>query len=321
MIFTTTAEIKKHHPCLITFKFEEIEHLVRQVGEDEIVPLIGDALYEELTGESSSSVDDALLEKVRDVLAPLIFYYYIPFAQGKVGTAGILIVQNEGETQAPGWMIREMRSEAYEKAMKAAERLLKWLEKNKADYDSWVDSDAYTVFKELFINTVDEFHDEVNIDKSRRTFLALKQKIKLCEKEYIKPILGTTLFDAIKEDINSGEISAEFEPLLDLIRTALANLSIASAINSLNLKIDKNGITLYEALGNDDPKRKQPLAEQLREFKQEHQQIGENFLKKLSDYLRDNKDDYSDYVDSDEAEENDGEHFTNDSNQSVGGFF
>lgn len=324
MIFDSIEQIREHHHCLITFKYQDIKHLVRQVGEDEIIPLIGEALYQQLNSapEDSSSGSSDLLEKVRDVLAPLIFYYYIPFAQGKSGAAGIMIIQNEGEVQAPGWMVREMRSEAYEKAMRAAERLLKFLEKNKGDYEEWVDSDAYTILKELFINTADEFHKEVNINRSRRTFMAIRQKIKLAEEDYIKPILGEGLFDAIKEDINSGDISAEFVPLLKYIKTAVANLAIASSVLSLNFKIDDKGITLYDnSMSNDDdPKRKQALAEQLREFKQEHQQIGENFLKKLSDYLRDNKEEYSDYVDTDEAEANDGKHFTNDPDQKVGGF-
>jgi hypothetical protein len=321
MIFSSIDEIKQHHPALITLDFEELENFIRQVEEDEIIPLIGDELYNELI----DSVDDSsapeslvkLLVKVRDVLAPLIFYNYIPFMNGKQGQSGIMVVENDNERQAPRWMIEKMQTEAHNKAMKAAERLLSFLEKNADDYESWTSSDVYTEYKDGFIINATEFDKYVNINKSRRIFLALKTSIKRIEEWKIKPVLGDDLFDEIKQEIAENDISTNNIKLLNFIKQAVASLSISEGITELAITIDEKGVTLYEHTGTaDDPKRVPAELQRINNYSTKKEYSGNTYLKQLEEFLIKNKTDYPLY----NAGDADGEPFRNSETSNTAGF-
>ncbi len=188
----------------------------------------------------------------------------------------------------------------------------------------WAQSSSYTVFKECFIHTAKEFSRYFNINESRRTFLALKAAMRNVEHFYIRTTICTEFFDELKAEVLAGSISAENQKVLDKIKPAVANLSMAKALNELSFEISELGITLSAISDREDRNAKHPAPDsRLSLLSRELQQYGNAYLGELIQFLADNIDDYPTYENSDcytptEEEEPDG---TGSINQEDSGLF
>ena len=297
MLFSTPDEIKNFLPQNAAFEMQQISSFITDTEDTLIVDAIGQAQYDLLhAAYSNANISGALeklLKKVRRPLANYAYYKYIPFAQLTFSASGIHIEVNEQKRSAFPEMIEKLEDACIEGANTGIENLLKWMEANKADYAAWTGSTAYTVFKECFINTATEFSDHFNIGNSRRTFLALKGTMKKVEEFSIKPILCSTLFDAIKVEIKSGTVSPSNTALLNFIKPAVALLTGARALTMPNIEFTSDGCQLA-ATRDRPPLKPRPAApaDKIGAMQLAAQTDAQVYLKQLNDYLYANADTY-----------------------------
>jgi hypothetical protein len=140
--------------------------------------------------------------------------------------------------------VQNLKENWIRRANTSLDLVLKFLDEHKEDYPGYVCQDA-----DLFIRTTFEFNSEVDIRESRRVFVSLKPIIRSIEKKYIRPTLSAELFDELKEALQSDEgLAEEQKVLIDMIRPALAHLTMARAL--LEISIDVLDWGIFDTAGN-----------------------------------------------------------------------
>jgi hypothetical protein len=295
MLFTEISELKAHVRITESFNMDDIRHHIRTVEEDYLIPAISQNQYDDLLAAYEASIAETptplsadnkkLLEKCRDVIAPIAMYYFTPDAPFISGQTGMMVPEQDDKRTAEKWMIDRAMFASYKRGLKAIDRLLEYLEKNIDTFILWAESDSYTIYKQGFINSVKQFEKFVRIGNSRRTFLALQPIMDRIEENRIQSAISPDLYDAIKEQILDDDLTPENKKLLYKIQSAVANLTIAEGIMQLPLIVDEEGIILSE-----DPRAMTP--EQKLMLTKNRQQLGENDMADLQDFLYKNADNY-----------------------------
>lgn len=297
-LFKTTDEIKNFLPVNLTFQFKDILPFLNEVERDYIIPAISQDQYNNLhTAYQTSSTDadqDALLAKIRVPLASFAYMLWIPWGQVQINSSGIQISVSENMKTAFAWQIENLERSASKSGFSGLEALLEFLETNKATYTLWAASDSYTESKEHFINTAKEFSDACDLKVTRRTYMLVKSMMSRLEKTVIKNTIGSDTYDSIKAQILSGSISSSNEELLDLIRPAVANLTLAKALTILSIQVDELGISVLSTpVTNASAKINTPAnANHLSSLQKQCQTEGESFLQQLETKVNEDDEDY-----------------------------
>lgn len=218
---------------------------VEQAEEDYLKPILGTTEYDNLVTASGSlpyaGNDLALYNKLKAPLAQISAYLAVPDLDVNLSTNGFTVHKDESSAPASQKRVEQFRLSQLRKAMSGFDRLLAWLEAEKATYTDWAAGEGYTELKQGFVNTTAEFNAVVDIANSRHLFMRLRPYRRKVEQYELKSYLGADLYDEIKSEIAAGSISADNQALLPFIREAVSNRAIAKGMLPLNLQIDERG--------------------------------------------------------------------------------
>lgn len=293
MIFKTTDDLKKYFSLTSGFTFDSFKPFLSSSLEENIYPWISKTQYTDLDtayiGNTMTSDQQNLLVYAQRTLAHMAMFKYSFLADKTIGVNGVNVNTDDDNKMIAQWRMEDLREYCLTEYDASVEQLLKFLETNKATYTLWAASTSYTVYKESFINNVDEFHSYFKIGNSRRTFLALKGIMKRVEDFKIKTITGTNLFNQIKTQINTATISSNNQNLLNLIKPAVALLSGARGCNELLFKISSDGLVVDTTSASLTQKVKtNPQAQLITARMYQAIDDGNNYLEQLKNYLFDN---------------------------------
>lgn len=303
-LFKNIEELTGFVPIMESFDFKLVLPDVERAEKKWIIPIIGKEQYQELQdyyddgGYDPEADDDtnALLKIVRAPIAQLAFFLYAPKGNVNVGSSGIQQTHTENSKPAFQWATDQMLQSYFEGGMEGLDVLQDFLNEHIEDYDVWNTSDAFKAARELFINTSKEFDKHFSINSSRRTFMAMRHIMKRHNDITIKTLLGKELFDEIKEQVIDDDVSDENELLLEIIRPAIAHLTISDAVTELGLKIDEFGITVTNSNTSSSTQNLQARlpapADMTNDLHRKEKTIGEQFLAELRAFLEENADDY-----------------------------
>lgn len=252
MLFKSTTEFREYENVAATLEFADIKPSIRQVELNVLIPVLSQAEYDSLNNAytAAASVNDlnadqkALLEYCRFVVAPLALVLWSFGGQLSKSSQGIQIVSTETHKQAFQWQVIEDRQALRLRGYQSVDRLLLFLENKKLVYTDWAGSDAYTVFKENFIQTAADYTNYYNIKGSRYLFYLIKPFINQVENGIVKNTILEKLYNTLKTKVKDGGLTTAEKKLIELLKPAVAGLSLAKAINQLTLQVTENGITL-----------------------------------------------------------------------------
>jgi hypothetical protein len=289
-LFKNTEELKQFVPATVTFDFEAVKPFIHQAEVKYIMPYLGvdqfNALRVAYQANSLSNAQTKLLELVRIPLANFAFALFVPVGQLQIAASGIQQGGSKDKKAAAQWQIDELQTSFMNAGYDAIDPMLEYLEENKLLFPAWASSTAYTVLKQFFINTARQFSEFVWINESRRTFLTLRAHMKKTEEFSILPITCKPLFAELKSQILSGSISGANQALLNLIRPAVAHLTIARAIEELSVVFSENGIQVANNVGSTYTKGKEPASDaRLQRLKCQAQADGETYLARIRELL------------------------------------
>ena len=228
---------------------------IEEAQETFIKPVLGIGLYEQLQDAMTLDPvppDDGitlenlakLLEMVRKPLALYALWLGADEFGVSISSQGIQVIETPTHKTAPQYRVQNLKENWIRRANTSLDLVLKFLDEHKEDYPGYVCQDA-----DLFIRTTLEFNSEVDIRESRRVFVSLKPIIRSVEKKYIRPALSAELFDELKEALQSDEgLAEEQKVLIDMIRPALAHLTMARAL--LEISIDVLDWGIFDTAGN-----------------------------------------------------------------------
>ncbi len=324
-LIESIAEIKEHLAINMTSQIKTLRPYIEQAQIKFIKPVLGAALYNALvaeyesSGSSSSTTMSDLLEQVQRPLAYLSYSLYLPTGNIMASDSGIHISVTDTKKQAFQWQVDEFQNSLLELGFTAIEELYIFLEENLEDYPTWESSEAYTTFRETFIQTAKEFQKYINIHSSRRVFVAIMPVMKKIEEFEIANVLGEDLYNEMKEDLTGGSgsgsgeaILAEHQEILPWIKAACAHLTVARAATDQNIELNANGVHMIATSGVNMNAKKSAGNDAISPFIYAAQRDGQAYLHKIRDYLNKNasEEKFAKYYSSDLYEELESDEYT-----------
>lgn len=278
-------------------KDAEVEHIIPAISQEYF-----DELESKIDGEGVSGKEKLLLEKLQKSVTYFALYESADFMNLPVGNSGLKETSGEQEQAPRQWVFNNFKASCIRKADKALDDALKYMENNRADFATWTASDAFTVYKELFIQDADQFGKYRNLGGSRSTYQKLRPFIDLCEHRYIRIAIGETIFASMKAAILSGTLTPQQSALLPYINRALANYALYEAIPELMLDITSTGIHVVSK--NDGITSTISASDtKMNAYRDQVYSHAQTFWAELKKYLDDHLEDYPDYA-SDVAVDN-----------------
>ena len=276
-----------------------IENWFPYIGEAQesfIRPVLGDVLYGQL--QDAMALDPAvpedgtilenlatLLDMIRKPLALYALWLGADEFGVSVSSQGIQVIETPTHKTAPQYRVQNLKENWIRRANTSLDLVLKFLDEHRQDFPGYVQQDA-----SLFIRSTGEFNSEVDIRESRRVFVSLKPIIRSVEKKYIRPALSAPLFDELKQAWQSGEaFTKEHADLMDLIRPALAHLTMARALMEISIDLLDWGI--FDTAGNtfsNVSSKQASNKERIAAMAEANQHDGEAELKALQQLLDEN---------------------------------
>ena len=250
MIIKTNIDVQKFvSKSLALGNFDNLKPSLENALISYILPLVGEQFIDKLelvyNDEAAIASYKKALEKTQRAL---VFYGLMEDA--KVAdvirtSTGLQIVETSSNKTAFEYQKRDLIKKYADDADTFTDDLLEFLEKNKDTFKDFSENiSIYSKTKEFIINNAKEFTDYRNINESRRTFIALKGSMKDVELLKIKPSIGNTVFDTLKEMILDDDLNDKYKALHELLKPAFANLVVADAIPELNFKFKAGGVEL-----------------------------------------------------------------------------
>jgi len=263
-----------------------------------IEPAVGAEILEELHAKVSAT-ELLFVDGTTDLQKKLIGYLRVAIAAyaDYVGTLRLLVITSDGGKTTssppnaqtpPKWSIMAGMEAAITRGNAALEKALAFLEKNKADFDTWADSDTYTENTTLLLynsTKLTQYHPHTS--QSRRMYLMLKPYLEKIQISLSK-MLGTAFFETLKEanstQISGGSVSEEMATVMDLCRVYITHKAIVDAVPYLNISEDWRLISMGDSIQSEatlgDARRTEIAAK--------NQTLAEGALKTLINYLQAN---------------------------------
>ena len=286
-LIKTVAEFKEYVRIAGTISLETLMASIPDAQEKYIRPILGDDLLDALDEyyNDDDATDDeafeALIPCVQRPLARFTLLIASPEIDVTVTDSGIAVIMNQNLAPASSDRVKKYDHSNEKRAWDNIETLIRFLEANESDYDTWVDSSAYTLAKRNLVNSALEFDAILNIDKSSLYFSRIRSLLDDADLLFIKPSISAELFATILEEVQAGDISAEIEAILPYLQRAEVFYAAGEGIDS----------SKYENAGLSQIFLERDMAMYSRKAEQ---YLGE--ARKIIDL---NPDDYPDYRDSD----------------------
>ncbi len=266
---------------------------IDEAQETFIKPVLGDVLYGQLQrlldpvilDPKDGPIDSRLADLLVMIRKPLALYA-LWLGSDEFGVSisaqGIQVIETPTHKTAPQYRVQNLKENWIRRANTSLDLVLKFLDEHKEDYPNYVCQDA-----DLFISGTLEFNSEVDIRESRRVFVSLKPIIRSVEKKYIRPTLSSELFDELKATLQSKEgLSKDQIVLMDLIRPALAHLTMSRAL--LEISIDVLDWGIFDTGGNtfaNVSSKQASNKDRISIMAEANQRDGESELKALQQFL------------------------------------
>lgn len=272
------------------------------VEEQYIIPVVGEKLYTDLDTAYIAAADEnvldatqkALLEKIRNVIGPLVCYFYTPKAEVQLSDAGAQRAETATNKTAYQNQVAAYREQNLRESETSTEQLLQFLEKKQSDYPDWLTSEAFKNHRSLFIKSGTEFNSLFPSHSPCRNYMAMRASMADVEVNIIRRALGNELYTNIKETDQAadGVFSAPEKELIHAIKKAVAYITVATAVPFLNVRIDTNGITVQSAgtRAQDDKvaARSAALDSALNNLIIAAREAGQAWINNISDWIKEN---------------------------------
>lgn len=310
MLVNSLAKFKDYVQTTAGFNFNQIEQHLLKVQLTDLTRIFGATFIAAMdtrwnNGAPSpalSAHESAVISLLQTAQANLGYVKALPFLSVQNTSSGA--AQAESQTNKPlfKWQKLEIEDGALENAWDAIESAVLYLIANRAEsaFSTWKDSAAETAQLSYFLNSASDFNTYYGIANSRRTYEAVKSSMRDAEQLYLKSVLGLALFNAIKASVLARNVSENNALLLPMIKAAVANYTMATAIYKGDFKFDENGARLVSTIstGGSDTSKVKGLADPTtkRDISMKCMELGQNYLSELSKYLEDNATTYPLYV-------------------------
>lgn len=257
MLFNSTEELRQYVNVTEGLDFETIAPDIQRCESQILVRYLGALQYGELDFEYKNNSEDItqmegrlleLLKKVRPAVALLSVLSSAGILSLQISNAGFQMLSSETHKQAFAWMKNDAKAYLAQFGYHMVDEMLAFMEANKDDYPLWTaDEKAYSFNKRHLVPSAVIFNNFLNINESQLTFMAMQPVMSRIEAFRIAPSIGAGLYNSIKEEIKSNNVSEDSMALLNYLQPALVYFTAARALFELPLQLNEKGVLMNYA--------------------------------------------------------------------------
>lgn len=312
MLLRDITKIKESIPVNATLDYEKLKPFVSD-AERIVKETISSVFYDELDAylENPLPVNayfDNVIKKLQDSISFLAFHLGFDILNTVFSNQGFHRIETEDGSKKA---LFQRQEENLKKTFKVQgynklDLTLEYLESNKAEFGTWVASDAYTLMKSNIINSAREFSYIYNINNSRLAFLKLRSTQTVAEDFDIIPLIGLDLFAEIKTQILADSLSTENQALIPHLKKAVAYRTIFRGGLSLLAELNDFGFLSQEEkyFNTDNFKKESPATLEIAaKVLDDAGQRGASYLRSIESFLKKNLTDYPLYANSNAYDE------------------
>lgn len=246
-VFPNQDDIKNYVPAIHrNMAGNTLLPFIQDAEWHELIPFIGQDLYDDLIANPGTGNNPALLPYVKATVAWFAYYRALPTLRTVMADMGLQQQNDREGTSQPA------NEEQYTTALWNALRtgydklevlLWQFLKPNAADYPLWEAWSGSSLVSDLFLfspKLFQEYHP-LQTPGALETWLKLRPIMRRIELYYIKPVLCDDLFAELKTQIADDTVSAENAIILEFVREAVAAYTVVEAAAKLNLQLTARG--------------------------------------------------------------------------------
>lgn len=301
---TTKEELNTYYKFNDDVEVSTIDNHLLTAEEDFLLPILGSAFFDEMIGKyegTLTAIETKLVEHMQRSEVEIAAWMAVDDFNVAFGSAGLHVINDKESGIAPASEARteKLKISLKRRGLRSVDRMIGFLELNKADFPTWTSSSAYADGKEYFINTTAEFQNYHDISNSRFLFIKMLPAMQQVEEQSILEVLCQELFDLIKTEIKAGTVSANNLILLKMIQPAVANITFSKSVVPLGIRADEFGLSMFNnSFSGSVVSRQQPETSLIGKYSDDAHKDGAFWIQKLKDYLQANADAYPLYKDS-----------------------
>lgn len=276
-LITSILEFKKQVSVSGNMKFASLEPYVKEAEQLYLLPLLGQAFYDEFLPLYEASVapvptalnaeNAALLPYIQKCLGYYTLLKAIPNLTASFGELGIRYTRSEDSDTAPRWKEEKMLLNALVNGDLHADKLLEFLETHEADYPTWKASSANTRVSGLIVYSTKVAQQHIDINSSRRVFLQLLPTIKKLEETFVPKLVGAAQYAELLSQIKTDFISSYNVELMAMLAPIIAKRALYMRLPFMQVGIGADGIRVYSEVTEIRSKDYLASREQIKELR------------------------------------------------------
>lgn len=259
-------DFRQHYSGVnFNMRWDTLSPFIRQATTKYVIPFLTADLYGALADlhEAGTGTDEQkdLINHLQDSIAYYAIFDGFPHLNLSVADMGIQQLNATEGTAAPAnqWSFKNARWDALRSADTFLDLALAHMEAQiKAGntfYNAWKASKAYKAKGSTFFEGTEDLDNYINIQSSRRAYMALGKYLLKSEEKYLCPVLGTDLYNEIKTQLAENTLSATNLKLIALIKRLVSEWGLFEAIPHISILVEGDGIRVLSSNdGMDDRK-------------------------------------------------------------------
>lgn len=300
-IIDGTTDIKEFLSVNRNLSYETLKPYIDNALVEFIeTPWLGADIIQDV--ESNLVNPQGIYEQLIPMLQRSLTYFSVlsalPFLEVNIGDEGITRTESQNFKSAYRGQVARIEQQLKKDAYNSLERLLNFLEKEKANYPLWVDAPGYVEFSNYFFKDSVDFSKFYPLKNGRLTYNSLLPGMRFVTEFKIKSEIGELQFaDFFAKKLLPANSSFEVIAL-GYLRNAIAYLTVARSIADGLVSYSENGIHFSEQTA-DLETQKQSDADFINAKIIEIETRGTTYLSKLVDYMNANLDEFTVFRDDD----------------------
>lgn len=275
------------------FDIAHERHMEAWLGTD-----LYDALISGVANDNLTAEQEALLPYYRRALVWLALYEYHPHAAVQFSEAGLMRVESETHKTAYKYQESAKLRSTLQNGYEALEKLILFLETNKADYPDWEAAPGYLRHHEVLLHTAATFRIAQSKKITRHVFDLVRGIIEDVEQFAIVPLIGEDQYEALLEARKTGTWTTETmeKKAIYLLQRAVAHFTLDNAIRLGWAQFEGDSVVQSER-PDDHPDQRTATGLPVGLRLNFHDDTANRWLKKAKAYLDTNIDDnaFADY--------------------------
>ncbi|MDX1642039.1 MAG: DUF6712 family protein [Balneolaceae bacterium] len=311
-ILNDTAQIRNFLSVNVNVDFDTLSpHIDNALTEFLSDPWLGNTIVSDIETNVNTvtGIYPTLVELTQRCLTYFSVLKALPFIEVNIGDQGITRTESDHTKSAYRGQVARIEKQLKTDANNSLEKLLNFLEANKATYTLWTDAPGYIENSNYFFVDAKDFAKYYHLKHGRLTYNKLLPSMRYVTEFMIKAETGSDQFDDFFAKKTATNNTSYYKEAYKLLKNALAYLTVSNALVDGWIEFTENGVQFTEQT-EDIQKFSSADGEKIASKIRKTEQMGQSYLSKLVEYMNNNLDEFPPFRDDTDITKVEGDNFT-----------